>query len=245
MFAIQRASGTDADVLVIGGGPAGMTAALRARELGAEVLLLEKSRVGGICYNEGPAPVRTLARAARLVRDAGAWADFGLVGAAPRVDLGSAIANARRVADHGYEQKKLPEFLRRHGVKLVDAAGTVAFASAGAVVLADGRRLRASRFIVATGGHAGRLPIPGQELALTYSDLWSLSALPEHATVVGASATGCQLASILADFGCRVDLVESAPRIEPRSDESIPRRPCARPSSGAGSASSPTRASTG
>jgi dihydrolipoamide dehydrogenase len=75
--------------------------------------------------------------------------------------------------------------------------------------------------IVATGGHSSRLPIPGQELALTYADLWSLKALPQRVAVIGASATGCQLASILADFGCQVDLIESAPRIEPRSDEAI------------------------
>jgi pyruvate/2-oxoglutarate dehydrogenase complex dihydrolipoamide dehydrogenase (E3) component len=60
-------------VLVLGGGPAGLTAALQARELHAEVTLLESKRVGGTNINEGPAPVRTLARAARLVRDVGSW----------------------------------------------------------------------------------------------------------------------------------------------------------------------------
>jgi pyruvate/2-oxoglutarate dehydrogenase complex dihydrolipoamide dehydrogenase (E3) component len=198
-----------------------LTAALRARELGAQVLLVEKTRVGGICYNEGPAPVRTLARAARLVRDARGWAEFGLVGEPPRVDLAAAIANARRVADYGHRQKELPDFLRAHGVKLIEGAGAVRFVSSRSVALADGRGFRAPRIIVATGGHAGRLPIPGQELALTYSDLWTLTELPSHATVIGASATGCQLASILADFGSEVVLVESAARIEPKSDAAI------------------------
>jgi pyruvate/2-oxoglutarate dehydrogenase complex dihydrolipoamide dehydrogenase (E3) component len=220
-FSASRRSDMDADILVLGGGPAGMTAALRARELGAEVLLIEKTRVGGICYNEGPAPVRTLARAARLARDARGWAEFGLVGEPPRIDLPAAIANARRVGDYGYRRKKLPEFLQAHGIRLIEGAGSVRFLSSRSVALGDGRRFLAPRIIIATGGHAGRLRIPGQELALTYSDLWSLQALSPRAAVIGASATGCQLASILADFGCEIVLVESADRIEPRSDAAI------------------------
>jgi pyruvate/2-oxoglutarate dehydrogenase complex dihydrolipoamide dehydrogenase (E3) component len=74
-------------VLVLGGGPAGATAALQARELGADVTLVEAKRVGGTSLNEGPAPVRTLARAARLVRDTQSWGQFGLWGDAPQVDI--------------------------------------------------------------------------------------------------------------------------------------------------------------
>jgi pyruvate/2-oxoglutarate dehydrogenase complex dihydrolipoamide dehydrogenase (E3) component len=215
------AEDSQTDILVLGGGAAGMTAALRARELGASVRLIEKGRLGGICYNEGPAPVRTLARAARLMRDVGGWETFGLVGVAPRVDIQAAIANARRTADRSYERKKLPEFLRAHGIDLIDGADTARFVDAHSVAMADGRRCRANTIILATGGHAARLPIPGQELALTYSDLWGLQALPARVTVIGAAATGSQLASILEDFGAKVQIVESAPRIEPRSDEAI------------------------
>ena len=74
-------------LIVLGGGPAGVTAALQARELHAEVTLIESKRVGGTNINEGPAPVRTLARAARLARDAGSWETFGLKGARPAIDL--------------------------------------------------------------------------------------------------------------------------------------------------------------
>jgi hypothetical protein len=74
-------------VVVIGGGPAGVSAALHAAELGAEVTLIERGRVGGTAFNSGPAPVRTLARAARLVRDWNSWETFGLRGPRPEVDL--------------------------------------------------------------------------------------------------------------------------------------------------------------
>ena len=87
-------------LLVIGGGPAGVSAALQGAELGASVTLVESKRVGGTSINEGPAPIRTLARAARLARDAKSWETFGLRGAAPTVDVRAAVANATRVADY-------------------------------------------------------------------------------------------------------------------------------------------------
>ena len=74
-------------VLVLGGGPAGATAALQAGELGADVTLVEAKRLGGTSLNEGPAPIRTLARAARLLRDTRSWGRFGLRGDAPQVDI--------------------------------------------------------------------------------------------------------------------------------------------------------------
>ena len=92
-------------LLVVGGGPAGMTAALQARELQAEVTLLESKRVGGTNLNEGPAPVRTLARAARLARDAASWETFGLQGARPHIDLAAVLANANRVAHYASREK--------------------------------------------------------------------------------------------------------------------------------------------
>ena len=81
-------------LLVLGGGPAGLTAALQARELNAQVTLIEADRIGGTSLNRGPAPVRTLARAARLMRDTHAWPTFGLRGPAPEVDLAATLANA-------------------------------------------------------------------------------------------------------------------------------------------------------
>ncbi len=98
---------TDASVLVIGGGPAGVTAALQASELGARVTLLEAAQVGGTSLNSGPAPVRTLARAARLARDWSSWAAFGLTGAAPVPDLPAVLANSERVARYAHDKKDL------------------------------------------------------------------------------------------------------------------------------------------
>jgi pyruvate/2-oxoglutarate dehydrogenase complex dihydrolipoamide dehydrogenase (E3) component len=208
-------------VLVVGGGPAGVTAALQAAELGAEVTLVERRRVGGTTLNEGPAPVRTLARAARLVRDWSSWETFGLRGPRPQVDLAATLANAERVARYAQERRHMPDHIRARGVDLVEGAGDARFLDANTVAAADGRTWTADRVIIAVGGRASRLPIPGAELALTFEDIRGLRALPGRVCVIGAADTGCQLTSILADFGCQVSLVEYAPRILPRADEDV------------------------
>lgn len=208
-------------VLVVGGGPAGVSAALHAVELGADVVLVEKGRVGGTALNTGPAPVRTLARAARLVRDWSSWEAFGLRGPRPEVDLSATLANADRVARYAYEQRHAAEHIRAVGVDLVEDAGDVRFADGATVMAPDGRAWVADRVVIAVGGRAGRLPIPGAELGMTYEDIRGLTALPDRVCVIGGADTGCQITSILADFGCDVSLLEFASRILPRADHDV------------------------
>jgi len=208
-------------LIVLGGGPAGLTAALQARELHGEVTLLESKRVGGTSINEGPAPVRTLARAARLARDAGSWETFGLRGERPQINLAAVLANAKRVAQYAHEKKHLAEYINSTGIELIEGVGPARFLDQHTVSVADGRTWQADKFIIAVGGHGRILPIPGAELALTYSDIWSLTQLPTSVAIVGGAATGCQLASILEDFGCQIYLLELAPRLIPQEDEDI------------------------
>jgi pyruvate/2-oxoglutarate dehydrogenase complex dihydrolipoamide dehydrogenase (E3) component len=194
---------------------------LQARELGADVTLVEAKRVGGTSLNDGPAPVRTLARAARLVRDAGSWERFGLQGESPRVNIQEALANAARVTTYAHEEKRLADFLRSRGIDLIEGSGRAVFVDSHTVRIPDGRTLQGDAIVIAVGGHAGRLPIAGAELALTYEDVRDLTALPESTAVVGGADTGCQLASILGDFGTRVTLIEAGPRIVARADAEI------------------------
>ncbi|HUI49657.1 MAG TPA: NAD(P)/FAD-dependent oxidoreductase [Acidimicrobiia bacterium] len=208
-------------LLVLGGGPAGMHAALHAREFGAEVTLVEAGQVGGTSLNHGPAPVRTLARAARLMRDAKSWERLGVRGDSPRIDIAAALASARRVADYIHDENRLGEALRRRGIDLVDGVGPAAFVDPHTVRVSDGREFRGDAVVIAVGGHAGRLPIPGVELALTYENLRDLDALPAAAVVVGGADTGCQLASILSDFGVEITLIEAGPRLVPHADQDV------------------------
>src|ERR671911_375617 len=112
------------EVVVIGGGPAGGTAALRARELGAEeVVLVERGNLGGVCTNDGCVPTRVLAHAARLVRDSGQFADYGLVGGQPEVDFPKALERARTLVEEVHEKKRLMERLEEAGVRFVRGNG--------------------------------------------------------------------------------------------------------------------------
>ncbi len=211
-------------VLVVGGGPAGISAALQAREIGASVTLLEADQVGGTSINRGPAPVRTLARAARLARDWSSWDQFGLRGPRPTLDLDAVLANSLRVARYAHEKKDVSGHLRHLGVELIQGIGPVRFSDPQGVRAEDGRRWSADRVILAVGGHAASLPIPGAHLAKTYDDLRSITSFPDNVMVVGGSDTGCQIASILADFGATVRLVEFAPALLPAADHDVSKK---------------------
>ena len=213
------------DLIVIGGGPAGTTAALRAAELGARVALVERDRPGGTCTDDGCAPTRVLAKAARLLRDQEQLPAYGLgggIGARPRsVDLRALLAATQRTVYELHEKKQLVGHLARAGVTLIAGSGSVGFVDRHGVRSTEGDRLEADRFIIAAGGHARRLPFPGSELALTHSDVWEMRNLPGSMAIVGAAATGAQLASVFAAFGTRVTLLELAARVLPGEDEEI------------------------
>src|SRR5208282_4083948 len=212
---------SDSDLLIVGGGPAGVTAALQACELGAQVTLLEAGQIGGTSLNRGPAPVRTLARAARLARDWSSWATFGLDGPPPVPNLPAVIANSDRVARYAHDKKDLAGHLRRHGIDLAENLGPVGFVDPHTVAADGTRTWSADRIILAVGGHAGRLQIPGADLALTYEDIPSLSSLPGRVAVVGGADTGCQIASIFDDLGATVSLFEAGPVLIPAADASV------------------------
>ena len=211
---------TTYDLVVIGGGPAGVTAALRGAELGARVALVERDRPGGTCTDDGCAPTRVLAKAARLVRDAEQLADYGLSAPPPTLDLAALMATTQRTIYELHEKKQLVGHLEDAGVRAVRGEGAARFVDPHRLEL-NGTSIRAERVIIACGGHARRLGFPGSELALTHSDIWALTEVPGRLCIVGGAATGLQLASIFAAFGSKVTVLEMAPRVVPGEDADI------------------------
>ena len=209
-------------VIVIGGGPAGVTAALRVSELGGQVALVERGTLGGTCTNDGCAPTRVLAKAARLVRDVDQFDSYGIQAIErPTVDFGQLIARAQSMVYRLHEKKQLRSHLEAAGVSVFLNAGSAHFVDEHTLKLGDGTQLTADRFIIAAGGHGRRIPFPGSELALTHEDVWRLKKIPRSLAIVGGAATGSQLASIFSAFGVEVSLFEVSPRILAREDHQV------------------------
>lgn len=177
--------------------------------------------MGGTCTNDGCVPTRVLAKAARLLRDAEQFAEYGLQGAAPELDFEYLIKRTQQVVYSIHEKKQLLGRLRDLGVEVVSEAGPARFIDPHRVEIGNGQQFEAEKFILCVGGRARRLDFPGAEYAYTHSDIWSLRKLPTSVVVVGGAATGCQLASIFEAFGAKVTILERGPRILGVEDEII------------------------
>ena len=209
------------DIIVVGAGPAGVLAALRAADLGARTILVTRADFGGMAANDGPVPVRTLAHAARLIREARQLGQYGVSVSEPTLDYPRLLERVREVVNDARAHSSLRQQIDALGVTLHEHAGFVRFADQHTVENEDGQRLQAEKIIICTGGESRRLSVPGFELTNTHSDAWGLTSVPESMLVVGAGATGVQVASIFNAFGSRVQLFQTGPRILPSEDEDV------------------------
>jgi dihydrolipoamide dehydrogenase len=209
------------DVVVIEGGPAGMTAALRAGDLGARTALVTRDEFGGMAANDGPVPVRTLAHAARLLRDARHLERYGIAVGEPSLDYARLLVRVREVVADVRAHSTFSSQLRDAGVTVNEHCGVARFTDAHTLETESGQRLRADKFIICTGGMSRPLSVPGAELTVTHSDAWGLTAVPPSLIVIGGGATGAQVASVFNAFGARITLFHSGPRIVPTEDEEV------------------------
>ncbi|PRY67639.1 glutathione reductase (NADPH) [Glaciihabitans tibetensis] len=208
------------DVVVIGAGPAGTAAALRAAELGARVAVVEAARTGGTCVNTGCVPTRVLAKTARIMREMRTAGGYGIGVVDQGIDWPSTVQRVRATVDRVRALKSEPARFAAAGVELI-LEGRARFANATTLRLDSGRQVTAETIIVAVGGHSRRLPIPGAEFATVPEHVLDLPALPGRVAVIGAGNTGAQLVTVFSSFGSSVTLLDLAPRVLMPSDEAI------------------------
>ena len=199
------------DIIVIGAGPAGVLAALRAADLGARTMLVTRAEFGGMAANDGPVPVRTLAHAARLIREARQLGQYGISVSEPVLDYPRLLARVREVVNDARAHSSLRQQIDSLGVTVHEHAGVARFADQHTIETEGGLRLQAEKIIICTGGVSRRLSVPGFELTNTHSDAWGLTSVPPSMLVVGAGATGVQVASIFNAFGSRIQLFQTRP----------------------------------
>lgn len=209
------------DVLVIGGGPAGVVAALRAADSGANTALITRDEFGGMAANDGPVPVRTLAHAARLIRESRQLGRYGIVVGEPQLDYQRLLERVREVVNDVRAHSTFRQQIDSVHVAVHENTGCARFIDSHTVETASGLRLSAGKFIICTGGTSRRLTCPGSELTATHSDAWALTCVPPSMIVIGAGATGAQVASIFNAFGSKVQFFHAGPRILPTEDEDV------------------------
>ncbi|MDH5506351.1 MAG: dihydrolipoyl dehydrogenase [Anaerolineae bacterium] len=212
------------DVIVIGAGPAGYVAAIRASQLGQQVAIVDREFLGGVCLNVGCIPSKSLlknAEVAHTLRERGK--EFGFSFDNLKLDYGSAVKRSRQVSDR--LTKGVAFLMKKNKVDVHMGTAKLTAKDSVQVTAADGKAstLKAKHIIVATGASAVHLPgidVDGKQV-VTYWEAILQEKLPKSVLIVGAGAIGVEFATIWNAYGVPVTLVEIMPRIVPNEDEEV------------------------
>jgi len=211
------------DVTIIGGGPGGYVAAIRAAQLDLKVALVEKEHLGGVCLNWGCIPTKALLRNAEVISLLGRGKEFGFTVSGVEADFGAAVDRSRKVSQRLVKGVGL--LMRKNGVEVVEGTGTLKAPNQVEVALNEGgtRTLETHNVIVATGGQARTIPgieVDGERV-MTYREAIVLRKLPASMVVVGAGPIGMEFAHVWRSYGADVTVVEMLPHAVPLEDEEI------------------------
>ncbi|TXG81993.1 MAG: dihydrolipoyl dehydrogenase [Sphingomonadales bacterium] len=211
------------DLVVIGGGPGGYVAAIRAAQLGLKTAVVEREHLGGICLNWGCIPTKALLRSSEIKHYLDHAADYGLKAENVGFDLAAVVKRSRGVA--GQLNSGVKHLLKKNKVTVYDGAATVP-AKGRVAVAKDGKPvadLAARNIIIATGARARELPHlkADGKLVWTYKHAMTPEAMPKSLLVIGSGAIGVEFASFYSDMGAKVTIVEMMDRILPVEDAEI------------------------
>jgi dihydrolipoamide dehydrogenase len=211
------------DVAIIGGGPGGYVAAIRAAQLGLKTALIEKDRVGGVCLNWGCIPSKALLYNAELVRLFHRSQEFGISHDNLRLDFGAAIDRSRQVVDRMVSGVEF--LLQKNGIDVIKGTGALKSAREVAVE-PEGRLIEANNVIIASGGFSRMLPgieIDGQTV-MTSREALELREVPKSIVIVGGGPIGVEFAYVYSSYGAQVTIVEMLEHLLPQEDEDVSRQ---------------------
>ena len=212
------------DLIVIGGGPGGYVAAIRAAQLGLTAAVVEREHLGGICLNWGCIPTKALLRAAELRHSIDEMKDFGItINGEISIDLPAVVKRSRKVA--GRLSMGVRHLLKKNKVPVFEAEAKLGAKQGDQriVTLSSGESLAAKHVIIATGARARSLPgieVDGKTI-LTYREAMVPGTMPRSLLIIGSGAIGSEFASFYHDMGVEVTLIEAMDRILPVEDEEI------------------------
>lgn len=211
------------DIIIIGSGPGGYVAAIRASQLGLKTAIIEKENLGGICLNWGCIPTKALLKSAQVYEYIQHAADYGITVKEHKADFEAVIKRSRGVADG--MSKGVQFLMKKNKIDVIDGFGKLTRDKKVEVTSKDGKKTihEAKHIILATGGRARELPnikIDGEKI-IEYRKAMSLSKQPKSMVVVGSGAIGVEFAYVYATMGTKVTIVEFMPRIVPVEDEDV------------------------
>ena len=211
------------DVIVLGSGPGGYVAAIRAAQLGLKTAIVERENLGGICLNWGCIPTKALLRTAEVYHYMQHAEAYGLSNEKPSFDLGKVVARSRAVAKQ--LNQGVTHLMKKNKIAVHMGEGKVAGKGKLSVTAQDGKatELAAKHIILATGARARDLPFAkadGKRI-WTYRHAMTPAEMPAELLVIGSGAIGIEFASFYADLGAKVTVVEMLDRIVPVEDAEV------------------------
>ena len=211
---------TDFDVIVVGGGPGGYVAAVRASQMGLKTAVVEKEHIGGVCVNWGCIPTKALLRNAEVVHLASQGRTFGFDCQGLSVDYAVGQKRSRQVAVR--QARRVEALLKSNKIEIIRGQARLVNVSE-IELLETGQTLAAENIVLATGSKSRRIPgvdFDGQRV-ITYRQALELPRAPESALVIGAGPIGMEFATIWNRYGCKTTVVEMMPQALPLEDEDI------------------------